>query len=326
MQVGLRAGITGGYRVIFRYDKSPFCRTPDPTKQDKDQQRNFAATARHSPPIWPSASVCSTSPSRTFGCVSGSKGEASTNTKSLTAIGVGARIYTMSDSKFKIFVEPAVGMELEGGAGSPAWGFMDGTKPEYKTDFLFHLGVGPHYDFARAFGIYLNGGMTTGILRFIHTELEVTGRHASARAVSRMSDVARPFRILGLQQVAIGGLERAPLRHLWCDLLGLPQIGSYQSAAENVIEDILRLGPAAAPVELDLMQPLDAARTPRVHEPALNHIGLLGRRLAGRPTPGCRLRACASRRAAFARVLPGMTSASFIPSRARSCPSRGRAS
>jgi len=85
---------------------------------------------------------------------------------------------------------------------------------------------------------------------------------------------ARPFRILGLQQVAIGGLDRAPLRRLWCELLGLEQIGSYQSAAENVVEDILRVGPAAAAVELDLMQQLDPARAPRVHEPALNHIGL----------------------------------------------------
>jgi lactoylglutathione lyase len=89
-----------------------------------------------------------------------------------------------------------------------------------------------------------------------------------------MSDGARPFRILGLQQIAIGGLDRGPLRHLWSDLLGVPQVGSYQSAAENVIEDILRLGPAAAPVEIDLMQPLDPGKAPRVHEPALNHVGL----------------------------------------------------
>jgi lactoylglutathione lyase len=80
--------------------------------------------------------------------------------------------------------------------------------------------------------------------------------------------------VLGLQQIAIGGLERAPLRHLWCELLGVPQHGQYQSAAENVIEDILRVGPASAPVEIDLMQPLDPARPPRVHEPALNHVGL----------------------------------------------------
>jgi lactoylglutathione lyase len=57
-------------------------------------------------------------------------------------------------------------------------------------------------------------------------------------------------------------------------LLGLERVGDYQSAAENVSEDILRVGPKAAPIEIDLMQPLDAARAPRVHEPALNHVGL----------------------------------------------------
>ncbi len=85
-----------------------------------------------------------------------------------------------------------------------------------------------------------------------------------------MLDAKRPFRILGLQQVAIGALDRGPLRHLWCELLGVPQVGTYQSASENVAEDILQLGA----IELDLMQPLDPTRAPRVHEPALNHIGL----------------------------------------------------
>lgn len=89
-----------------------------------------------------------------------------------------------------------------------------------------------------------------------------------------MSDGARPFRVLGVQQIAVGGLQRANLRHLWCDLLGVEQHGTYQSTGENVIEDILRVGPASAPVEIDLMQPLDPARAPRVHEPALNHVGL----------------------------------------------------
>lgn len=89
-----------------------------------------------------------------------------------------------------------------------------------------------------------------------------------------MSESARPFRILGIQQIAIGGLDRAPLRHLWCELLGLEQVSSYESAAENVLEDILRVGPESAPVEIDLMQPLDPSRAPRVHEPALNHVGL----------------------------------------------------
>ncbi len=89
-----------------------------------------------------------------------------------------------------------------------------------------------------------------------------------------MTAEVRPFRVLGLQQIAVGGLDRAPLRALWCDLLGLTAKGSYESVTENVVEDILWLGPAAAPVEVDLMQPLDPSKTPRVHEPALNHVGL----------------------------------------------------
>lgn len=82
--------------------------------------------------------------------------------------------------------------------------------------------------------------------------------------------VPRPFRVLGLQQVAIGGPDKAALRALWIDLLGLPAGHSYRSEAENVDEDILQLGS----VELDLMQPIDPQKRPKVHEPALNHIGL----------------------------------------------------
>jgi lactoylglutathione lyase len=84
----------------------------------------------------------------------------------------------------------------------------------------------------------------------------------------------RPFRILGLQQVAIGGLDKHALRSLWTDLLGVPTRGSYRSEKENVDEDILLLGHGPTAVELDLMQPIDPEAKPRVHEPALNHIGL----------------------------------------------------
>ena len=80
----------------------------------------------------------------------------------------------------------------------------------------------------------------------------------------------RPFRILGLQQVAIGGPSKAALRHLWIDLLGVTQTGTFRSERENVDEDIL----AIAGVEIDLMEPIDPARSPKVHEPRLNHVGL----------------------------------------------------
>lgn len=89
-----------------------------------------------------------------------------------------------------------------------------------------------------------------------------------------MAGSERPFRVLGVQQIAIGGLELGPLRRLWCDWLGLSVHGRYESKAENVLEDILSVGPSDAAVEIDLMQPLDPGRSPRVQEPALNHIGL----------------------------------------------------
>ena len=84
----------------------------------------------------------------------------------------------------------------------------------------------------------------------------------------------RPFRILGLQQVAIGGSDKQALSALWEGLLGVPKVGSFRSERENVDEDILRLGAGASAVEVDLMQPVDAGRAPRVAEPPLNHIGL----------------------------------------------------
>jgi lactoylglutathione lyase len=51
-------------------------------------------------------------------------------------------------------------------------------------------------------------------------------------------------------------------------------VGAFQSERENVDEDICALGQGVHRVEVDLMQPLDAARKPAVHSPALNHVGL----------------------------------------------------
>ncbi len=84
----------------------------------------------------------------------------------------------------------------------------------------------------------------------------------------------RPFRVLGLQQVAIGALSKEPLTELWLGLFGIPKVNDYRSHAENVDEDVLELGSGPHAVEIDLMQPIDPERSPKVHTPALNHIGL----------------------------------------------------
>ena len=85
---------------------------------------------------------------------------------------------------------------------------------------------------------------------------------------------SRPFKILGVQQIAIGGTDKRELTTLWCDMLGLEKTGEYKSEKENVDEDILTTGTGLAAVEIDLMQPLDVNARPKVHVPALNHIGL----------------------------------------------------
>ncbi len=82
--------------------------------------------------------------------------------------------------------------------------------------------------------------------------------------------MTRPFKVLGVQQIAIGGPSKSALRGLWVDLFGIAETGTFRSEKENVDEDILSL----AGVEIDLMEPIDAAKSPKVHEPRLNHLGL----------------------------------------------------
>jgi lactoylglutathione lyase len=85
---------------------------------------------------------------------------------------------------------------------------------------------------------------------------------------------ARPFRVLGVQQIAIGGPDKLRLRKLWVDLFGLTLTGDFRSERENVDEDICAIGSGPFKVEVDLMQPLDPEKKPAVHATPLNHIGL----------------------------------------------------
>lgn len=86
--------------------------------------------------------------------------------------------------------------------------------------------------------------------------------------------INRPFKVLGIQQIAIGGTDKNRLQKLWVDMLGLEVTGSFRSERENVDEDICALGTGAFKVEVDLMQPLDPDKKPAVHSTPLNHVGL----------------------------------------------------
>jgi lactoylglutathione lyase len=86
--------------------------------------------------------------------------------------------------------------------------------------------------------------------------------------------MTRPFKVLGIQQVAIGGLDKGRLRQLWVDKLGLELTGSFVSERENVDEDVCAMGRGPFKVEVDLMQPLNPEGKPAVHTTPLNHVGL----------------------------------------------------
>ena len=84
----------------------------------------------------------------------------------------------------------------------------------------------------------------------------------------------RPFKVLGIQQIAIGAPRKDRLRTLWVDMLGLEVTGHFVSERENVDEDICTIGSGPFKVEVDLMQPLDIEKKPAVQSTPLNHVGL----------------------------------------------------
>lgn len=104
----------------------------------------------------------------------------------------------------------------------------------------------------------------------------VAGGLAKVGFSSGADTAGRPFQILGLQQIAVGSLSKESMSNIWVDIFGIAKTGTYVSEKENVDEDILKLGPKGSPyvVEVDLMTPLDPDKSPKVHVPPLNHIGL----------------------------------------------------
>lgn len=174
-QFSLRAGIVGGYNMDFRYDRSPFCVKPNPKKAAKDQQKFCGHEAPFGVDLGLGFAPLDSLELFLWGRF-GFTREAETDTNPLVLVGAGARLYTMSDSAFKVFIEPAIALELESGGTTENWQSKYlGYNPSYKQDIVFHVAAGPQYDFAKNVGVYLDAGLTVGILRSIHSEMELTG-------------------------------------------------------------------------------------------------------------------------------------------------------
>ncbi len=164
-QFSLRVGFVGAYRIVSRYDSSPYCENPVPANpQDRKKFCGFGAP----PAIDVALGFAPLNSIEAFAWGRfGLAGESSTDTEPLVALGFGARLYTLNDSAFKFFIQPAVGWELEKGAGNPNW---QGT--QYKQDLLLQLLAGPQYDFSQGIGAFAAVGVTAGIFRAIQTWME----------------------------------------------------------------------------------------------------------------------------------------------------------
>ena len=79
------------------------------------------------------------------------------------------------------------------------------------------------------------------VVAMLHRRLVARGRATIGRLNSSTTS-AKPFKVLGLQQVAVGGTDKGKLANLWTNLLGLPRVGTYRAEKENVDEDVLQLG------------------------------------------------------------------------------------
>jgi hypothetical protein len=168
-QFGLRAALVFGYHMLLRYDKSPYCHAWMADKSPSDQPKFCGFGAPLAVDLGLSAGLIDFFEPFIWARF-GFAGESATNTKALELVGAGARLYTMSDSAFKIYLEPAVGVEFEGQAENKDPRQADKL---YRTDLLFHLAGGPHFDFTKNFGIYADAGLTLGILRSLHSTLEL---------------------------------------------------------------------------------------------------------------------------------------------------------
>lgn len=167
-QFGLRVALVVPYRMILRYDSSPYCHAWMPDKSANDQPKfcgfggplaidlalSGALIDSFEPYLW-----------ARFGLAE----EEETNTAPQMIFGIGARLYTMADSAFKIFVEPAIGVEVEGKGGSTDPRL---TSKLWRTDLVFHFAAGPHFDLHKNFGLYADAGLTVGVLRALSASLE----------------------------------------------------------------------------------------------------------------------------------------------------------
>jgi hypothetical protein len=184
-QFNVRADFLAGYRMLFRYSSSPRCAPFDYAKPSADQQKFCGFGAAPALGVAIGFSAVDFFEPFVFARFGLANEADRTNQGKLLQVGAGARLYTMSDSAFKIFFSPFLGVDMTGGPVEPIGSGARGspgrddssagvTTTSYRTDLLAHLDIGPQYDFSRMFGAYLSGGLTFQMLRYLGATAELT--------------------------------------------------------------------------------------------------------------------------------------------------------
>lgn len=184
-QLNFRAEFLTGYRMLYRYGPSPRCAPYDTKKNPSDQQK-FCGYGS-APAIGMAVGFALIDFFEPFAFIRlGLANEAvETNQGKLLQAGFGARLYTMANSRFKVFFSPWIGVDATSGpletigAGPPGSpGYDDALAKvktgSYKTDILAHFDLGPQYDFSRGFGMYMAGGLTFQMVRYFGTTADVS--------------------------------------------------------------------------------------------------------------------------------------------------------
>ena len=183
-QLNFRAEFLTGYRMLYRYGQSPRCAPYDAKKGPNDQQK-FCGYGS-APVVGMAVGFSLVDFFEPFAFIRlGLANEAvETNQGKLMQVGFGARLYTMANSRFKVFFSPWFGVDVTKGPLEPIGSSSPGTPGyddanagvktgSYKTDVLAHFGLGPQYDFSRGFGVYLAGGMTFQMVRYFGMSADV---------------------------------------------------------------------------------------------------------------------------------------------------------
>lgn len=160
-QFGLRAQLAFGYEILIRYDDSPPCDIDGDGGDEKvcayntapslDLSLSYAFFDSLEPYVWLRLGLSE---------------HAESQTEANRWFGAGLRLYTMADSRLKLFFEPGLALELEGGLPNAPAG------ANYGTDYVGHLHFGLQYDVLKHLGLYASVGPNVGFVRTLSTELE----------------------------------------------------------------------------------------------------------------------------------------------------------